>query len=474
MTTANMQIGVAAVNGNNSLIQESMTEKINQSIINIKDIAWEFVHAYYTMLSVEPERLYQFYQMPSALLHCQENCESTVFTGIDEIRARILAMDFSGALVSIPNIDCQSTMNGGILIFVIGTMHFPKTGITRKFAQNFILAEQPNGYYVLNDILRLMKTNEISNSSVEPSPKTVENTPVTSEKTLSSKHYQSVSKQQQASKPSATTDVKRCDDEITSTKKIEERQKAEETPKKIEEISNKTDENNKKISKKSEEPEKLPQPPSSWANLAAVQQNRWQSGVVAESKGPIATIIPIEKETPKHNMRHKSSSGNSNSQRINYQTNNESSTKPMNIKNNTSTIKPSERRQVNVGSNSSQRPSYNAETSIYVSKIVGPIDETPLKTIWTSYGPIKTFHVNTIKGIAFVEYETVESKDLALKNTQNYNNAPMSVESRRARPFNRSGNMTQDSTKFQKKTSRDVEAAELRPFSRNARTTPSS
>lgn len=54
------------------------------------------------------------------------------------------------------NVDSQASLNGGIVVQVLGEMS-NKGGASHKFAQTFFLAEQPNGYYVLNDIFRFLK-----------------------------------------------------------------------------------------------------------------------------------------------------------------------------------------------------------------------------------------------------------------------------------------------------------------------------
>lgn len=57
------------------------------------------------------------------------------------------------------NVDSQSSASGGIIIQVLGEMS-NKGGPWRKFAQTFFLAEQPNGYFVLNDIFRYLKEDD--------------------------------------------------------------------------------------------------------------------------------------------------------------------------------------------------------------------------------------------------------------------------------------------------------------------------
>lgn len=56
--------------------------------------------------------------------------------------------------------DAQSSANGGIIIQVIGEMS-NRGEPWRKFVQTFFLAEQPNGYFVLNDIFRFLKEETV-------------------------------------------------------------------------------------------------------------------------------------------------------------------------------------------------------------------------------------------------------------------------------------------------------------------------
>lgn len=55
----------------------------------------------------------------------------------------------------VSTVDSQASADGGIIIQVIGEMS-NKGGNWRKFSQTFFLAQQPNGYYVLNDIFRYL------------------------------------------------------------------------------------------------------------------------------------------------------------------------------------------------------------------------------------------------------------------------------------------------------------------------------
>lgn len=56
------------------------------------------------------------------------------------------------------NVDSQASFDN-ILVSVIGEMS-NKSEPSRKFSQTFVLAEQPSGYYVLNDIFRYLADEE--------------------------------------------------------------------------------------------------------------------------------------------------------------------------------------------------------------------------------------------------------------------------------------------------------------------------
>lgn len=65
------------------------------------------------------------------------------------------------------NVDSQASAAGGIIIQVLGEMS-NDGGAWRKFAQTFFLAEQPNGYFVLNDIFRYLKEDgEVEEEAID-------------------------------------------------------------------------------------------------------------------------------------------------------------------------------------------------------------------------------------------------------------------------------------------------------------------
>ena len=104
-----------------------------------------------------------------------------------EIHNKITSIGFEDCKVFIHSVDAQSSANGGIIIQVIGEMS--NHGDTwRKFVQTFFLAEQPNGYFVLNDIFRFLKEETLEGDGMDdsdiPEPTTTVPEPVPAAQTV--------------------------------------------------------------------------------------------------------------------------------------------------------------------------------------------------------------------------------------------------------------------------------------------------
>jgi hypothetical protein len=120
------------------------------------EVGWLFVQEYYTFLNKDPSRLHCFYNKKSTLLHGHEGENAVACFGQSDIHKRILDLGFHDCKVLVSNVDSQASAHGGIIVQVLGEMS-NKGSASQKFAQTFFLAEQPNGYYVLNDIFRYLK-----------------------------------------------------------------------------------------------------------------------------------------------------------------------------------------------------------------------------------------------------------------------------------------------------------------------------
>jgi Nuclear transport factor 2 (NTF2) domain len=67
--------------------------------------------------------------------------------------------NLENSTVLISNVDCQASMAGGVIIQILGELISEQQCF--KFSQTFFLAQQPEGYYVLNDIFRFLKEDVV-------------------------------------------------------------------------------------------------------------------------------------------------------------------------------------------------------------------------------------------------------------------------------------------------------------------------
>jgi len=132
----------------------------NQTAAPIKiepyEVGWMFVQEYYTILNKDPQKLHCFYTKNSSVIHGSEGDTVNASHGQQEIHKTITELGFHDCKVLVSNVDSLASLNGGIIIQVLGEMS-NKGGPSKKFAQTFFLAEQPKGFYVLNDIFRFLK-----------------------------------------------------------------------------------------------------------------------------------------------------------------------------------------------------------------------------------------------------------------------------------------------------------------------------
>lgn len=166
----------------------STASTIHQNVVP-SEVGWQFVPQYYMHVNKQPNRLHCFYTKASTFIHGTEGEELKPCFGqqvlfplllaiyllltchLQEIHSKITSIGFQDCKVYIHSVDAQSSANGGIIIQVIGEMS-NHGDPWRKFVQTFFLAEQPNGYFVLNDIFRFLKEDTVEDdvSEAEPVP----------------------------------------------------------------------------------------------------------------------------------------------------------------------------------------------------------------------------------------------------------------------------------------------------------------
>ncbi|KAK3295678.1 uncharacterized protein B0H64DRAFT_151623 [Chaetomium fimeti] len=138
------------------------------------EVGWYFVEQYYTTMSRSPGRLHLYYGKKAQFVCGREAQVVNVSFGRQPIQDRIKSMDFQDCKVRISNVDTQGSEEN-ILITVIGEMA-NKDAEPKKFVQTFVLAQQPSGYFVLNDMLRFLNDDveEETEAATEESSARVE------------------------------------------------------------------------------------------------------------------------------------------------------------------------------------------------------------------------------------------------------------------------------------------------------------
>lgn len=150
--------GTDALGGPQTSASASATSAEGTSSVPKDEVGWYFVEQYYTTLSKNPEKLHLFYNKRSQFVSGVEAEKVSVSVGQRAINERIKELDIQDCKVRVSNVDSQESFKN-IVVQVIGEMS-NKAAPHRKFVQTFVLAEQPNGYFVLNDIFRYIEDEE--------------------------------------------------------------------------------------------------------------------------------------------------------------------------------------------------------------------------------------------------------------------------------------------------------------------------
>lgn len=383
------------------------------------DIGTQFCKQYYRMLSVEPEAGYKFYSKMSHLTHGEEgNLEVPMCFGLDEIQQRILSMGFSGCRVFISTIDCQASLQGGVVVVVIGKMQMTG-GVLRKFVQSIFLAEQPTGFFVLNDVFRFIEEEEAQSPIQLPHH---QQAPASVAPVQPMQPIQPVQPPQpvQPIQPPAPV----IEQPVTTAAKSETTWgdsawviEQQPTPAVAIPASPAKQQPIKKPDPVAKEEPKAVESPSSWAEITLVHQSKWGNGVVSEAKGTsvAAPAKPANSGATGEARHFKSRHSNKPVAAAAESTSTPSTPTPT----------PT--------SNINQRPrrseSFNAEASVFVGNVKSRLEETDIRQAFSTFGAIKT--VNIARECLFVEFEAVESAKKAI-GTITIGSQDYKVDKRRA------------------------------------------
>ncbi|KAF9575491.1 hypothetical protein EC968_002752 [Mortierella alpina] len=400
-----------------------------QPSVDADSVGSQFAHEYYTFLNKEPSRLHLFYNKNSVLSHGYQGKD------VDAIREKVVQLDFEDCKVLVQNIDSQTSLNGGIVIQVLGQMS-NRGGIAQQFVQTFFLAEQPKGYYVLNDIFRFIKDdtveddeqeaaeeNSTENSTEQPSAIVeikAETTPVeavsTPEPTIAQAPTKAaIQEEHRAPAPvaPAAVDEKKTADK-KADKKGDKKSEAKETKKPE---AKKEAEPVENVSEpiKAEVPapvavtapvEDAPAPsvpagppkPKTWANLAAVNSNQWGAQASA-TKG--ASVPAPQPAAPKAQTKSHTAGQNQ-----------------------------AQGQQVKTpGTRANGREEYH---SIYIKNVTERMSLDMLRESFSKFGKVTHLEYTHKRNCAFLDFSTPDAMNAALKqNTVPVGNEIVLAEERR-------------------------------------------
>lgn len=424
----------------------------SSNIIKVSEIGMEFVREYYTVLSREPSRLHLFYAKNSTLLHTDEgDLDTPISIGSEAIQTAVNKNSFLGSRFIIGSIDCHPSQNGGILVNVLGQIQKRgQAASSRHFMQTFFLAEQPSGYFILNDNMRFLERPTSTSSPVTPATPTVSATeaypaPVAAE---------TINPAPVAAPAESTPAVA----ETVAAPVAEVAAPAPAKVKKITTAASKQKASNSPPPAAAPAPaveaptpveEEVPAGPSSWAQLAAVQQNKWASGVVSLNKG---TSIPSE-DKPKATTLAPSSNNNT-----------------QNRKKTTEQAAPRRTNNTNEASSAPSKPSklpFVPEASLYVTGVTNDLKSDAIRAEFAALGALAHFDVKYNSNAAFVEYvDPAIAKLLLEEGGIVVNGTRLTVEKRRVVNRNSNGNASDNSR------DKDAAAKKFTPTKSNRRERP--
>ncbi|KAG0339153.1 hypothetical protein BG000_002740 [Podila horticola] len=363
-----------------------------------QEVGMMFAHEYYTFLNKEPSRLHCFYNKNSTLSHGLQG------ENVDAIHSKILDLDFEDCKVLVSNVDCQGSLDGSIIIQVLGELS-NRGGPAQKFAQTFFLAVQPKGFYVLNDIFRYLKDDideyyeeaEEEQEHIqeaqeaqeperqEPEPEAVVAVaaePVAAEAPIEEAVIEKVEPVEEEKEKTPAPETKRSEkkadkklDKKSEKKDGKKETKKEAEPQKKEEAVVEAVPSPVEPTPAPEAPVLPPKPaaPKTWANLAANNSTQWGSHVSA-AKATSVNVLPTPTPAPKPTPA--------------------PAPKPV------STHRPNGREEYH---------------SIYIKNVTEKMTLDQLREAFTQFGTVKHLELTRGKTCAFLDFSTPEAMHAALK-----------------------------------------------------------
>ncbi|KAL5480733.1 hypothetical protein ACEPAI_9673 [Sanghuangporus weigelae] len=421
------------------------TSNVHQNVVP-SEVGWQFVPQYYTFVNKQPNRLHCFYTKNSTFIHGTEGEDGRPCYGQLEIHQKILSIGFHDCKVFIHSVDAQASANNGIIVQVIGEMS-NRDEPWRKFVQTFFLAEQPNGYYVLNDIFRFLKEETVEDDEIgtagEPQPEPTPAAPIHVEPeplvtNISVPTVPTPAPLPPAPEPAPVQEpVREATPEpepvpAPAPVSVEEPPRPQPNglhhpePKKEPEPVVEPLAPQEPVREPTPPPapapapvpapasiqpqpqqqqapqQQAPQPtqppaPKTWANLAAADSKKWGSAVAQESRGVTVEAAPVQHPPPRSSTSTPVSGSAAGGSRA-----------------------VSGEKNVRTSNQGQQAPAA-ASAQVFVKGLVDPMRNEDLENLLAQFGKIKNIEFVRSSGCAFVEYEDVKNAQRAISASLNKN-----------------------------------------------------
>ncbi|KAF2856867.1 hypothetical protein T440DRAFT_463094 [Plenodomus tracheiphilus IPT5] len=413
------------------------------------EVGWYFVEQYYTTLSKSPDRLYLFYNKRSQYVSGVEEDKVNVCLGQKAINERIKELEYKDTKVRVTNVDSQGS-DANIVIQVIGEIS-NQGQPHKRFVQTFVLAEQTNGYFVLNDIFRFLaeepeEDDEVhldgANGVIEPAPTAAvaegeAYQTATSEEDLNKvdDKLQEVAQEEPADETAAAP-AQHVSEEIAQPKDEEAPAAIAEDASSKEPEASATEEAVEAEKPAASTPTPAPSAPKAapvamptgppkprtWASLAAsahkvatpaipapAQQAASQTKTAAPSQ-PAAASAPTKE--PARDQSPATSQGEA----AGWQTATGHKKEQSRAQNPAPIADPDQKRA-------------------YIKNVFPQVEEGTLRTLLTKYGEIDYLDINRTKNCAFVDFKTPAGfQAVVAANPHSVNGVEIKVEERRANP----------------------------------------
>lgn len=337
-----------------------------------------FIQQYYTFLSKSPDSLYKFYASNSQLIRGAEGENAATHVGQQSILEHLKTFEYSDCKLTISSFDAQSCSTDSILLQVMGEIA-NKNSSPQRFVQTFCLSETQTGFYVANDIFRLIKDSIFTSPDLHPDDLKPIKQVISSQKNIPSKASALTD-----AKPSTNPSEERATKELaTKSEQISETgAKGYESSIASLTMAQPDRKEASTLDSTSSEPTNLSTPAKSWANLVSKNAEKW-GDKVAQVPG---VVVPAPTPSP-------------------------------------GTSPQSE-------SKSFQKDTDPFATHIAVRNPKGSYTNKAIHEIFSVHGTIK--NVDYSKGTYFVEYANLESATKALAQGKfTYNVETFVVEPRR-------------------------------------------